>query len=112
MKLYFITKQFKARRMIYDEKDNVLWVDPNFKEKFLKGHQTGFNLELLRLIEEYPALDHKVQSNTPLVYFTLHLKDLKVAIGVDEKGLELISMFKIPEIPSITGSALIQRKLK
>ncbi len=112
MKLYFITKQFKARRMAYEEKRNVLWIDPNFKEKFFKGHQTGFNLNLLRSIEQYPALSQKVTINIPLVYFTLHLKDLKMAMGVDEEGVEFISKLKIPDIPSITGNPLIQRELK
>ena len=112
MNLYFITQQFKARRVVYDEKKNILWMDPNFKEKFLKGQQVGFNLNLLKSIEQYPALCQKVTSNTRLVYFTLHLKELNVAIGVDEKGLDLISMLKIPDIPNITGSPLIYRKLK
>ena len=98
--------------MAYDEKLNVLWVDPNFKERFLKGQQVGFNLDLLRSIEQYPALSQKTVVNTPLVYFTLHLKDLKVAIGVDEEGLEFINELKIPDIPNITGSPIIQRKLK
>ena len=97
--------------MAYDETQNVLWVDPNFSEKFLKGQQVGFNLNLLRSIEQYPALSQKVTTDTPLVYFTLHLKDLKVAVGVDEKGLELISKLEIPEIPSITGNPLIRKKL-
>jgi len=112
MKLYFITKQFKARRLAYDEKQNVLWLDPNFKEKFLKGHQVGFNLNLLRSVEQYPALSAKVTANTQLVYFTLHLKDLKVAIGVDEEGLEFMGNLKIPNIPIITGDPLIRRELK
>jgi len=112
MKLHFITKHFKTRRMAYDEKQNTLWLDQNFKEKFLKGHQVGFNLNLLRSIEQYPALSQKVVTNTPLVYFTLHLKDLKVAIGVDEEGLEFISKLKIPNTPSIAGNPIVQRELK
>ena len=111
MELYFITKHFKVRRMAYDETQNVLWLDPNFKEKFLKGHQVGFNLNLLRLIEQYPALSQKVAINKTLVYFTLHLKDLKVAIGVDETGMEFMNQLKVPDPPSITGSPMIQRKL-
>ena len=82
MKLYFITKHFQARRMEYDEEQNVLWLDPNFKERFFKRHQVGFNLNLLRSIEEYPALSKKVEIGTLLVYFTLHLKDMKVAIRI------------------------------
>ena len=112
MKLFFITKQFKARRLDYDEKQNVLWLDPNFKEKFIKGHQVGFNLDLLKSIEQYPALSQKVTTSTPLVYFTLCLKDLKVAIGVDEQGLAFLGKLKIPNDPTITGTPLIQRKLK
>ncbi len=112
MKLYFITKHFKARKIAYDEKQNVLWVDPNFKERFLKGHQVGFNLNLLRSIGQYPALSKKVFINTPLVYFTLHLKDLKVAIGVDEEGLEFMNKLEVPSTPSITGNPIIQRELK
>lgn len=112
MKLYFITQRFKARRVDYDEKQNVLWLDPNFKERYLKGHQVGFNLNLLRSVEQYPALSSKVVINTALVYFTLHLKDLKVAIGVDEEGLKFIKQLEIPNIPSITGNPIIQRKLK
>ncbi len=98
--------------MAYDEIQNVLWLDPNFNERFLKGHQVGFNLNFLRSIEQYPALSQKVTINTPLVYFTLHIKDLKVAIGVDEEGLEFMSKLKIPSIPSIAGNPLIQRELK
>ncbi len=112
MKLYFITNQFKARRMIYDDTQNLLWLDPHFKERFLKGHQVGFDLNLLRSIDQYPALSQKISINTPLVYFTLHLKDLKVAIGVDEEGLEFMSTLKIPTIPNISGKPLIQRELK
>ncbi|MCG8685193.1 MAG: hypothetical protein MI892_09980 [Desulfobacterales bacterium] len=98
--------------MAFDEEQNVLWLDPNFKERFLKGQQVGFNLNLLRSIEQYPALSKKVAINAPLVYFTLHLKDLKMAIGVDEKGLEFINKLNIPSTPSITGNPIIQRKLK
>jgi len=112
MKLYFITEHFKARIMAYDEKQNVLWLDPNFKERFFKGHQVGFNLNLLRSIEQYPALSLKVAVNAPLIYFTLRLKDLKVAIGVDEEGLEFMNKLKVPSTPSITGNAIIQRELK
>ncbi len=36
MTLYFITKQFQARRLDYDPDQNVLWLDPNFKEHFLR----------------------------------------------------------------------------
>lgn len=97
--------------MAYDEKENVLWVDPSFKEKFLTGHQVGFNLNLLRSIEQYPALSQRVAVNTPLVYFTLQLKDLKVAIGVDEQGLGLINNLKIPDPPSIAGDPIVQRGL-
>ena len=111
MKLYFITKNFKARKMAYDEKQNVLWLDPNFKERFFKGHQVGFNLNLLNSIEQYPTLSQKIAVNTPLVYFTLHLKDLKVAIGVDEEGLAFIGKLEVPNIPSITGNPIVQRKL-
>ena len=112
MKLYFITKYFKVRRIAHDGKQNVLWLDPNFKERFLKGHQVGFNLNLLRSIEQYPALSQKVAINTPLVYFTLQLKDLKVAIGVDEEGLEFMNKLKVPSTPSINGNPIIQRELK
>ncbi len=111
MQLYFITKHFKARRVAYDEKQNVLWLDPNFKEKFLKGQQVGFNLNLLRSIKEYPTLSPKVAVNTTLVYFTLYLKDLKVAVGVDEEGLAFMNKLKIPDPPSITGNPIIQRQL-
>jgi len=111
MQLYFITKHFKARRVAYDEKQNVLWLDPNFKEKFIKGHQVGFDLNLLRSIEQYPALAPKVAVNATLVYFTLHLKDLKVAIGVDEAGLGFVNQLKIPDPPSIAGNPIIQRQL-
>jgi len=111
MTLYFITKNFKARRMAYDEKQNVLWLNPNFKEKFLTGQQVGFNLDLLRLIEEYPALSQKVGSLTALVYFTLHLKDFKVAIGVDKDGVSFINALKVPETPRIDGDPMVQRKL-
>ncbi len=34
MEIYFITQRFKARRMIYDENENILWLYPNFKERF------------------------------------------------------------------------------
>ncbi|MBT3806009.1 MAG: hypothetical protein HOG03_15610 [Desulfobacula sp.] len=112
MELYFITKHFKTRRMAYDEKQNIFWVDPSFKERFLKGHQIGFNLNLLRSIEQYPALSQKVVTNTQLVYFTLHLKDLKVAIGVDEEGLEFMSKLKVPSTPSIAGNPIVQRGLR
>jgi len=112
MKLYFITKHFQARRMEYDEEQNVLWLDPNFKERFFKRHQVGFNLNLLRSIEEYPALSKKVEIGTLLVYFTLHLKDMKVAIGVDEDGLAFMNRLKVPNIPNISGSSMIQRELK
>lgn len=111
MKLYFITKHFKVRKMAYDEKQNVLWLDPNFKERFLKGHQVGFNLNLLRSIEQYPTLSQKVSSHTPLVYFTLQLKDLKVAVGVDEQGLEFMNKLEVPGTPSIAGNPMIERKL-
>lgn len=111
MQLYFITKHFKTRRLAYDEKQNVLWLDPNFKEKFLKGHQVGFNLNLLRSIREYPTLSPKVAINTTLVYFTLHLKDLKMAIGADEEGLAFVNKLKVPDPPSITGDPIIHRKL-
>ena len=96
MTLYFITKHFQARRVDYDEEQNILWLDPNFKERFLKRQQVGFNLNLLRLIEEYPALSKKVEIGTPLVYFTLHLKDMKVAIGVDEEGVSVYEQIKSP----------------
>ena len=112
MQLYFITKHFKARRVAYDEKQNVLWLDPNIKEKFLKRQQVGFNLNLLRSIKQYPALSTKVAVNTTLVYFTLHLKDLKVAIGVDEEGLAFVNKLKIPDPPSISGDAIIQKRLE
>ncbi len=111
MTLYFITKDFRPRRLIYDENKNVLWLDPNFKERFLKRHQVGFNLTLLRSIEEYPALSRKVSAGTPLVYFTLHLKNLKMAIGVDEEGVAFINRLKVPDTPSITGNPLIYRPL-
>lgn len=112
MQLYFITKHFKARKVAYDEKQNVLWLDPNFKEKFFKGEQVGFNLNLLRSIKEYPDLAPKVTAgNTTLVYFTLHLKDFKLAIGVDEEGLAFVNKLKIPDSPSIAGNPIIQRKL-
>nr|WP_319392488.1 hypothetical protein [uncultured Desulfobacter sp.] len=111
MQLYFITKYFKTRRLSYDEKQNVLWLDPSFKERFLKGHQVGFNLNLLRSIKEYPALSSKVAVDTPLAYFTLHLKDLKVAVGVDEQGLAFVNNLKIPEPPSIAGNPIIQKPL-
>ncbi len=74
-------------------------LDPNFKERFLKGHQVGFNLNLLRSIKEYPALSSKVPIDTPLAYFTLNLKDLKVAIGVDEAGLAFVNTLNIPDPP-------------
>lgn len=112
MALYFITRQFKARRMAYDEKQNVLWVDPSFKEKVITGRQVGFNLNLLRSIDQYPALSRKVTLTTPLVYFTLNLKDMKVAIGVDEAGLAFINALTVPETPSITGSPMVQRRLR
>lgn len=112
MKFYFITKHFQARRMDYDEDQNVLWLAPNFKERFLKRRQVGFNLNLLRSIEEYPALSKKVGISTPLVYFTLHLKDMKVAIGVDEEGLSFMNRLKVPDIPSISGNSMIQRELR
>lgn len=112
MTLYFITKHFKARMMAYDEEQNALWLEPNFKEKFLKGRQVGFNLNLLRSIEQYPALSKKVAVKTPLVYFTLHLKDMKVAIGVDEAGLEFMNGLNVPDTPTISGSPIIQRKLR
>ena len=112
MKLYFITKHFQARRMDYDEEQNVLWLDPNFKERFFKRHQVGFNLNLLRSIEEYPALSKKVDIGTPLAYFTLHLKDMKVAMGVDEEGVAFMNRLKVPNIPSISGNSMIQRELK
>ncbi len=108
MKLYFITKQFKARRMAYEEKQNVLWLDPNFKERFFKGHQSGFNLNFLRSIEQYPTLSQKVTINIPLVCFTRHLKDLKVAIESDEEGLEFMSKLKIPDIPALPGTRLFR----
>jgi len=111
MQLYFITKYFKARKLAYDETQNVLWLDPNFKERFLKGKQVGFNLNLLRAIKEYPALSSKVATDTPLAYFTLHLKDLKVALGVDEAGLSFVNNLKIPDPPSIAGNPIIQRQL-
>ncbi|WP_020587893.1 hypothetical protein [Desulfobacter curvatus] len=111
MQLYFITKHFKARRVAYDEKQNVLWLDPNFKERFLKRHQVGFNLDLLRSIKEYPALSPKVAVSTTLVYFTLHLKDFKIAVGVDEEGLEFLNKLKIPDPPSISGNPIVQRQL-
>lgn len=98
--------------MDYDEDQNVLWLDPNFKERFLKRRQVGFNLNLLRSIEEYPALSKKVEIGTPLVYFTLHLKDMKVAIGVDEEGLSFMNRLKVPDIPSISGNSMIQRELR
>lgn len=112
MQIYFITKNFKARKMAYDEKQNVLWLDPNFKERFFKGHQVGFNLNLLRSIDQYPALSQKIAVTSPLVYFTLNLKDLKVAIGVDEEGLAFINKLEVPNIPNITGNPIIQRELK
>lgn len=111
MQLYFITKHFKVRRLVYDKKQNALWLDPNFKERFLKGQQAGFNLNLLRSIEQYPDLSPKVAVNTTLVYFTLRLKDLKVAIGVDEEGLAFVNKLKIPDPPSIAGNPMIQRQL-
>ena len=98
--------------MAYDENQNALWLDPNFKERFLKGHQVGFNLNLLRSIEEYPALSSKVSVNIPLVYFTLRLKDLNLAVGVDEEGMDVINRLHIPDAPSITGDPIIQRALK
>ncbi|NWH06299.1 hypothetical protein [Desulfobacter latus] len=112
MQLYFITKHFKARRLAYDEKQNVLWLVPNFKERVLKGHQVGFNLDLLRSIKEYPVLSTKVAVKTTLVYFTLYLKNLKVAIGVDEAGLAFMNELKIPDPPSITGDPIIQKRLR
>ena len=112
MKLYFITKHFKTRRMTYDENQNIFWVDPSFKERFLKGHQVGFNLNLIRSIEQYPALSQKVVVNIPLIYFTLLLKDLKMAIGVDEEGLEFMSKLKVSSTPSIAGNPIVQRELK
>ena len=112
MELYFITKHFHARKIIYDEEQNVLWLDPNFKEKYLKRHQVGFNLNLLRSIEQYPGLSQMVNINIPLVYFSLHLKDMKVAIGVDEEGLAFMNKLKVPNIPNISGNSIIQRKLK
>nr|WP_319490623.1 hypothetical protein [uncultured Desulfobacter sp.] len=111
MQLYFITEHFKARRLTYDEKQNVLWLDPNFKERFLKGRQVGFNLDLLRSIKEYPALCSKVAVDIPLAYFTLHLKDLKVALGVDEAGLAFVNTLKIPDLPSIAGNPIVQKPL-
>jgi len=111
MKLYFITRQFKTRKMVYDGTRNVLWVDPNFKEKYLQRKQVGFDLNLLRSVEQYPALSSKVAASETLVYFTLHLKDLKVAIGVDEGGLSFINELTVPDIPSITGSPMVQRQL-
>lgn len=98
--------------MSYDKERNVLWVDPNFRERFFKGQQVGFNLNLLRSVEQYPALSKKVSAGTPLVYFTLNLKDLKVAIGVDEQGLAFMNGLNVPDTPSITGSPIVQRKLK
>ena len=98
--------------MAYDKADNVLWVDPNFKEKFFAGRQVGFNLDLLRSIEQYPALSRKVATKTPLVYFSLHLKDMKVAVGVDEEGLAFMNGLAVPETPSITGEPIVRRKLK
>ena len=112
MEIYFITQHFKTRRMIYDENENILWLHPNFKERFLKGHQVGFNLNLLRLIEQYPALSPKVAVRTPLVYFTLHLKDLKMAIGVNEKAFEWLNLLEIPDPPSIVGNPIVNRPLK
>ncbi|MCG8619754.1 MAG: hypothetical protein MI802_26320 [Desulfobacterales bacterium] len=112
MAIYFITKQFQARKMAYDRADNILWVDPNFKEKFFMGQQVGFNLDLLRSIEQYPALSRKVAVRTPLVYFTLQLKDMKVAVGVDEEGLAFMNGLEVPETPSITGDPIVRRKLK
>lgn len=112
MTLYFITKDFKARRLEYDKAGNTLWLDPNFKERFLKGHQVGFNLNLLRAIEQYPALSPKVAHTTPLVYFTLHLKDIKIAIGVDEQGLSFINSLTVPDPPSITGDPMVKRALR
>lgn len=111
MQLYFITQHFKARRLAYDEKQNVLWLDPNFKERFIKGRQVGFNLDLLRSIKEYPALSSKVAVDMPLAYFTLHLKDLKVTIGVDEAGLAFVNTLKIPDPPSIAGNPIVQKPL-
>ncbi|HCY88476.1 MAG TPA: hypothetical protein DHV36_25295 [Desulfobacteraceae bacterium] len=112
MALYFITKQFQTRKMAYDKAQNVLWVDPNFKEKFFMGQQVGFNLDLLRSIEQYPALSQKVAAKAPLVFFTLHLKDMKVAVGVDEDGLAFVNGLAVPETPSINGNPIVQRKLK
>ncbi len=112
MKLYFITQHFKARRVAYDEQQNILWLAPNFKERFLKGRQVGFNLNLLRQIDHYPALSPKVSVGIPLVYFTLHLKDLKVAIGVDEEGLSFVNKLQIPDPPSIAGDAIIKKTLR
>ena len=113
MKLYFITQHFKARRVAYDEQQNILWHEnPNFKERFLNGHQVGFNLNLLRAIDQYPALSSKVSVSIPLVYFTLHLKDLKVAIGVDEEGLSFVNKLQVPDPPSIAGDAIIKKTLR
>lgn len=112
MTLYFITKDFKARKLAYDENENVLWLDPNFKERYLRRRQVGFNLNLLRSIEHYPALSQKVAVSPGLVYFTLHLKDLKMAIGVDEEGLAFMNELKVPDPPSITGNPIIQREFK
>jgi len=111
MGLYFITKHFKVRRVVYDEEQNALWLDPNFKEKFLKRQQVGFNLNLLRSIDQYPALSQKMTINTTLVYFTLQLKDFKVAIGVDEEGMAFMNKLKVPDPPSIAGNPMIQRQL-
>ena len=111
MTIYFITKAFKARRMTFEEDTNALWLDPNVKERFLRGHQVGFNLNLLRSVEEYPALSRKVNTRGTLVFFTLHLKDLKMAVGVDEAGLDFINQLKVPDPPSIDGNPMIQRKL-
>jgi|GEM_PF-847133 hypothetical protein len=111
MTLYFINKNFKARRMVYDDDQHVFWLEPNFKEKYLKGHQVGFDLKLLRSVEAYPALSKKLAFNPPLVYFTLNLKDLKMAVGVDEHGLGVISNLEVPNPPSIDGTPIIQRKL-
>jgi hypothetical protein len=41
----------------------------------------------------------------------LHLKDLKVALGVDEAGLSFVNNLKIPDPPSIAGNPIIQRQL-
>ncbi len=112
LELYYITKHFQVRKLDYDEEQNILWVDPNFKERFIKRHQVGFNLNLMRSIEEYPALFKKVDINIPLVYFTLNLKGMKVAIGVDEEGLAFMNKLKVPNPPSISGNSIIQRALK